>query len=44
MANDLTENKVMTLLNWSYEKAVRGVAGLDSADDLAEDYMKRNDS
>jgi uncharacterized protein (DUF697 family) len=44
MANDLTENKVMTLLNWSYEKAVQGVAGLDSAYDLAEDYMRRNDS
>lgn len=44
MADDLTEYKIMTLLNWSYEKAVQGVVGLDSAYDLAEDYMKRNGS
>ena len=44
MANDLNENKVMDLLNWSYEKAVKGVVGLDSAYDLAEDYMKGNGS
>lgn len=44
MANDLNENKVMDLLNWSYEKAVKGGVGLDSAYDLAEDYMKGNGS
>ena len=44
MANNLTESKIMDVLNWSYEKAVQGVAGLDSAYDLAEDYMKGNDS
>ena len=44
MANSLNESKIMDVLNWSYEKAVQGVAGLDSAYDLAEDYMKRNDS
>lgn len=44
MANELTQSKMMDLLNWSYEKAVNGVAGLDSAYDLANDYMKTNDS
>ncbi len=44
MANSLNESKIMDVLNWSYEKAVQGVAGLDSAYDLAEDYMKGNDS
>ncbi|NNP74136.1 EcsC family protein [Acinetobacter defluvii] len=44
MANNLTESKIMDVLNWSYEKAVNGVAGLDSAYDLANDYMKTNDS
>ena len=44
MANSLNESKIMDVLNWSYEKAVQGVAGLDSAYYLAEDYMKGNDS
>ena len=44
MANSLNESKIMDVLKWSYEKAVQGVAGLDSAYDLAEDYMKGNDS
>ncbi|MCH7330856.1 EcsC family protein [Acinetobacter modestus] len=44
MANNLTESKIMDVLNWSYEKAVNGVPGLDSAYDLANDYMKTNDS
>ncbi|ENV32165.1 EcsC family protein [Acinetobacter gerneri] len=44
MTNNLTESKIMEVLNWSYEKAVNGVAGLDSAYDLASDYMKTNDN
>lgn len=44
MANNLTESKIMDVLNWSYEKAVNGVAGLDSAYELAEDYRKTNDN
>ena len=44
MANTLTESKIMDVLNWSYDKAVNGVPGLDSAYDLAADYMKSNDS
>lgn len=44
MAKNLTESKIMEVLNWSYEKAVNGVPGLDSAYDLAEDYMKSSES
>lgn len=44
MANNLTESKIIDVLNWSYEKAVNGVPGLDSAYDLAADYMKSNES
>ena len=44
MANNLTESKIMDVLNWSYEKAVNGVPGLDSAYDLAADYTKSNES
>ena len=44
MANNLTESKIMDVLNWSYDKAVQGVAGLDSAYDLADDYLKQHGS
>lgn len=44
MANDLTESKVMQALDWAYDKAVNGVAGLDSASELAADYMKQEGS
>ena len=44
MANNLTESKIMDVLNWSYDKAVQGVAGLDSAYDLAYDYLKQEGS
>lgn len=44
MVNNLTESKIMEVLNWSYDKAVNGVVGLDSAYDLAKDYKKTDDS
>ncbi|MEN8342593.1 EcsC family protein [Acinetobacter baumannii] len=44
MVNNLTESKIMEVLNWSYDKAVNGVVGLDSAYDLAENYKKIDDS
>lgn len=42
MENDkrLTQNKVMKAMDWAYDKAVNGVQGLDSAEELAEDYLK----
>jgi hypothetical protein len=39
MAKELTESKIMQTLDWSYDKAVSGVPGLDSAHEMAEDYM-----
>lgn len=44
MSDELSENKIMKVLDWSYEKAVNGIPGLDSASEMAEDYMKNNDS
>ena len=44
MSEKLSESKIMQVLGWSYDKAVNGVAGLDSASELAEDYMKKNGS
>lgn len=41
MANELTESKIMKALDWAYDKAINGVAGLDSASELAADYMKQ---
>lgn len=34
----------MQVLDWAYDKAVNGTPGLDSAFELAEDYMKGNGS
>ncbi|MEI1744993.1 EcsC family protein [Acinetobacter baumannii] len=44
MVNNLTESKIMEVLNWSYDKAVNGVVGLDSAYDLAENYKNTDGS
>jgi uncharacterized protein (DUF697 family) len=44
MANDLSENKIIQALNWTYHQAINGVAGLDSAEDMANDYLKGSGS
>ncbi len=40
MANDLTESTIMRALDFAYDKAINGVAGMDSASEIAESYMK----
>jgi hypothetical protein len=40
VANQPTQSKVMGVLDWAYGKAVNGVPGLDSAQELAADYLK----
>jgi len=42
MAEIITANKMQQALNFAYDKAVNGVAGLDSAIDLAESYKNDN--
>jgi len=44
MGKELTESKIMQALDWSYDKAINGVPGFDSAIEMAEDYMKSGDS
>ncbi len=44
MSNELSESKVMQVLDWAYDKAINGVSGLDSASELADSYMKTNSS
>jgi len=44
MKNQISENKIQQVLDFAYNKAVNGVAGLDSAMDLAKSYEKSSDS
>ena len=44
MNRELSEGKMVPVLDWAYDKAVNGVAGLDSAGELAEGYMSREGS
>ncbi|WP_024873559.1 EcsC family protein [Tolumonas lignilytica] len=40
MTEKVTQNKIMAALDWTYEKAVEGgIPGLDSAIELADDYI-----
>ncbi|MBI6180515.1 EcsC family protein [Serratia proteamaculans] len=40
----LTIGKVQKALDWAYDKAVNGVPGLDSAQELAASYIKQGDN
>jgi hypothetical protein len=44
MTNDYSNTKIMQALDWTYDKAVNGVAGFDSAEDMANDYLKSSGS
>ena len=44
MSKGLTEGAIMRALDFAYDKAVNGVAGLDSASEIAESYMKSGGS
>jgi len=44
MKNEInTQNKMLKVLDWSYDKALNGLPGTDSATELAESYMSKND-
>lgn len=36
----LSQQKIMKSLDWAYDKAVNGVPGLDSAQDMANNYLQ----
>jgi len=36
----ISQEKIEQALDWAYDKSVNGVAGLDSAFEMAESYMK----
>lgn len=35
----LSQSTVMKAMDWAYDKAVNGIPGLDSAEEMAEDYL-----
>lgn len=40
----LTQGVIMKAMDWAYDKAVNGVPGLDSASEMASDYLKGSGS
>jgi len=42
--SSLTERKIMEVLEWTYDKALTGGMGIDSAQELADSYLKENGS
>ncbi|MBF0752194.1 MULTISPECIES: EcsC family protein [unclassified Pasteurella] len=44
MKNEITESKMLQVLDWAYEKSTHGIMGLDSAQELAESYIQDNGS
>ena len=42
MSEEVSESKIMQVLDWAYDKAVNGVPGLDSAEELAAEYMQQD--
>lgn len=42
MSEEFNQNKLMEVLDWAYDKAVNGVPGFDSAEELGNDYLKGN--
>lgn len=40
----VSQERILQALDWAYETSVNGVAGMDSAEELAASYMKNTDS
>lgn len=40
----VTEAKITDLLNWTYEKSINGLPGTDSAYELAENFLAKQDT
>ena len=41
MADSVTGNTILRVLDWAYEQAIDGIPGVGSANDLAQDYLVR---
>lgn len=42
--NDITESKIMQVLDWSYDKAINGLPGMETAEELASNYLSKSNS
>jgi hypothetical protein len=42
--NNFTESTILKILEWAYDKALDGLPGLDTAEELAESYLKKYSS
>lgn len=42
-AGDLTQAKMMQVLDWSYEQALKGIPGQRNIDDMVNDYISKYD-
>ena len=42
MPESSTEMAIVRILDWTYDKANDGLPGFGSANDLADDYLKRD--
>ena len=43
-SSQLTESKMMQVLEWGYEKAIQGLPGMESAEELANRYLEKYDT
>ena len=44
MENNITESKMMEVLDWSYDKAINGLPGMETVDELANKYLTKYNS
>lgn len=44
MKDNINESKMMDVLNWSYDKAINGLPGMESSQELANKYLKKTKS
>jgi hypothetical protein len=42
MSEKLNSNKILNVLDWAYEKSLNGIPGGLSAEELAQDYLSKN--
>lgn len=42
--HNLTEDKIMQVLDWSYDKAINGLPGMETANELAYKYINKANS
>ena len=43
-ANEVSEGKIEKMLDWAYEKSLDGIPGMDSAYEMAENFLSKHDT